>query len=63
MDQVVAACKKHGKVAGIMAPDLATGRDLLKQGFRMISYSGDLWVLQSALRQALSDLRGLAGQR
>ena len=57
MDQVVAACKRHGKVAGIMAPDLATGRDLLKQGFRMISYSGDLWVFQSALRQALTELR------
>jgi 2-dehydro-3-deoxyglucarate aldolase/4-hydroxy-2-oxoheptanedioate aldolase len=63
MDQVVAACKKHGKVAGIMAPDLATGRDLLQQGFRMISYSGDLWVFQSALRQALADLRNLGGKR
>ena len=60
MDRVVAACTKHGKVAGIMAPDLATGRELLKQGFRMISYSGDLWVFQSALRSALADLRGIA---
>jgi len=57
MDQVIAACAKHGKVAGIMAPDLATGRDLLKQGFRMISYSGDLWVFQTALRQSLGELR------
>ncbi len=60
MDQVVAACKKHSKVAGIMAPDLATGRDLLKQGFRMISYSGDLWVFQAALRDALGSLRAAA---
>lgn len=59
MDRVVAACAKHGKVAGIMAPDLATGRDLLNQGFRMISYSGDLWVFQTALRQALAELRGI----
>jgi len=57
MDQVIAACRKHGKVAGIMAPDLATGRELLKQGFRMISYSGDLWVFQTALRSALNELR------
>jgi 2-dehydro-3-deoxyglucarate aldolase/4-hydroxy-2-oxoheptanedioate aldolase len=61
MDRVVAACKKHGKVAGIMAPDLATGRELLQQGFRMISYSGDLWVLQLALRDALSSLRSASG--
>jgi len=57
MDRVVAAGKNHGKVAGIMAPDLATGRDLLKQGFRMITYSGDLWVFQTALRSALGELR------
>jgi 2-keto-3-deoxy-L-rhamnonate aldolase RhmA len=59
MDRVIVACQEHGKVAGIMAPDLATGRDLLKQGFRMLSYSGDLWVYQNALRVALSELRAL----
>jgi 2-dehydro-3-deoxyglucarate aldolase/4-hydroxy-2-oxoheptanedioate aldolase len=63
MDRVVAACQKHGKFAGIMAPDLATARDFLRQGFRMISYSGDLWVFQAALRQALSDLRSMTGER
>jgi len=60
MDRVIAACQRHGKVAGIMAPDLSTGRDLLKQGFRMLSYSGDLWVYQNALRSALTDLRSAA---
>ncbi len=60
MDRVIAACKKHGKVAGIMAPDLATARDLMRQGFRMISYSGDLWVFQSALREALDKVRAAA---
>jgi len=60
MDQVVAACQRHGKTAGIMAPDLPTGRELLKQGFRMLSYSGDLWTYQAALRQALVELRRFA---
>jgi 2-dehydro-3-deoxyglucarate aldolase/4-hydroxy-2-oxoheptanedioate aldolase len=57
MDQVIAACRRHGKVAGIMAPDLATGRELLAQGFRMMAYSGDLWVFQAALRAGLAELR------
>jgi 2-dehydro-3-deoxyglucarate aldolase/4-hydroxy-2-oxoheptanedioate aldolase len=57
MDEVIAACRRHGKVAGIMAPDLATGKELLKQGFRMLSYSGDLWVYQAALRSGLAELR------
>lgn len=58
MDDVIAACRRHGKVAGIMAPDLASGHELLRQGFRMLSYSGDLWTYQAALRQALAELRG-----
>ena len=60
MDTVVAACRRHGKIAGIMAPDLATGRELLKQGFRMMAYSGDLWVYQAALREGLATLRAAA---
>lgn len=60
MDEVIAACRRHGKVAGIMAPDLATGKELLQQGFRMISYSGDLWVYQAALRDGLAALRRAA---
>ncbi len=60
MDEVVAACHRHGKVAGIMAPDLASGCKLLKQGFRMLSYSGDLWTYQAALREALAALRSAA---
>lgn len=62
MDAVVAACRRHGKVAGIMAPDLDTGRELLKQGFRMLAYSGDLWVYQAALRAGLAELRQHAAQ-
>jgi 2-dehydro-3-deoxyglucarate aldolase/4-hydroxy-2-oxoheptanedioate aldolase len=60
MDEVVAACRRHGKTAGIMAPDLATGKQLLQQGFRMMSYSGDLWVYQAALREGLAALRSAA---
>ena len=45
------------QVAGIMAADVAGGHELLEQGFRMLAYSGDLWIYQAALRQALGELR------
>jgi 2-dehydro-3-deoxyglucarate aldolase/4-hydroxy-2-oxoheptanedioate aldolase len=60
MDETIAACRRHGKTAGIMAPDLATGKELLNRGFRMMAYSGDLWVFQAALRAGLADLRNHA---
>jgi hypothetical protein len=34
--------------------------DVMRQGFRMIFYSGDLWVFRSAVRNALGALRAAA---
>jgi 2-keto-3-deoxy-L-rhamnonate aldolase RhmA len=54
---VVAACRKHGKALGRVVPDVATGVDYYKQGFDFISYSGDVWLLQDALTDAVRHLR------
>jgi len=56
--RVLDACRAAGKVAGIMAGDVPSGRRLLERGFRMLAYSGDLWIYQAALREGLSALRG-----
>jgi 2-dehydro-3-deoxyglucarate aldolase/4-hydroxy-2-oxoheptanedioate aldolase len=58
MEKVLAACKKHGKVPGFLAGDIAGGKKLLDQGFRMLAYGGDLWLYQTALREGLAALRG-----
>jgi 2-keto-3-deoxy-L-rhamnonate aldolase RhmA len=58
--QVIAACEKHGKVAGIMVGDTATGKAMLDQGFRAIAFSGDLWIYQQGLREGINALREVA---
>jgi 2-dehydro-3-deoxyglucarate aldolase/4-hydroxy-2-oxoheptanedioate aldolase len=57
VDKVLEACAKHGKTAGIMCGDVATGQAQLAQGFRAVAYSGDLWIYQQALREGLNALR------
>jgi len=57
---VLAACRRHQKAAGFMASDIATGKALLNQGFRMLAYGGDLWLYQSALREGLTALQSYA---
>jgi len=52
----LAACRKHDKIPGFMAGDVASGKGLLDQGFRMIAYGGDLWIYQAALRQGIREL-------
>jgi 2-dehydro-3-deoxyglucarate aldolase/4-hydroxy-2-oxoheptanedioate aldolase len=56
--KVLAACQRHGKTAGFMCADAADGKALLAKGFRMLAYSGDLWLYQQALRAGLAALRG-----
>jgi hypothetical protein len=33
---------------------------VLEQGFRMVAYSGDLWIYQTALRDGVAALKGKA---
>jgi len=57
VDRVLAACGRHGKTAGIMAADVETARACLAQGFRIIAYSGDLWLYARALKEGLDALQ------
>jgi 2-dehydro-3-deoxyglucarate aldolase/4-hydroxy-2-oxoheptanedioate aldolase len=57
VQRVLRACEAHGKAAGIMCGDVATGQAQLAQGFRAMAYSGDLWIYQQALREGLEALR------
>ena len=57
VEAVLSACRGHGKAAGFMCADVASGRALLEQGFRILAYGGDLWLYQQALRQGTAALR------
>lgn len=59
-ERVLAACQKHGKTPGVMSTDPVSGRAMLDQGFRMMSYSGDLWIYQAALREGIAALKSHA---
>ena len=54
---VVDAARAHGKAAGFLCADVASGRALLAQGFRALAYGGDLWLYQQALREGISALK------
>lgn len=57
IDRVAAACRKHKKALGRLVPNVQTGIEYWALGFDFICYSGDVWVLQSALAEAVTQLR------
>lgn len=60
IDRVVAACDTNGKVAGIMAGSVEVGKQWSAKGFRIIAYSGDLWIYQQALAAGIAALKAPA---
>jgi 2-dehydro-3-deoxyglucarate aldolase/4-hydroxy-2-oxoheptanedioate aldolase len=57
MRRVAAACRRHRISLGRIADDPKTGLALHRAGFDFICYSGDSWLLQRALREAIGALR------
>jgi 2-keto-3-deoxy-L-rhamnonate aldolase RhmA len=62
--RVLTAGRKHGKALGRMVTDPAAGIALAKEGWDLIVYHGDVWLLQTALRQGIDAIRaGVSGGR
>ncbi len=57
MDKIISAAKKHGKALGRLVPTTDQGIGFYKEGFEFCCYSGDVWVLQQALTEAMNRLR------
>ena len=58
VDAIVAAVARHRKAAGVLAADVAWGRDYLARGFRAIAYGIDHLLFQKALADGIAALRG-----
>jgi 2-dehydro-3-deoxyglucarate aldolase/4-hydroxy-2-oxoheptanedioate aldolase len=61
VEKVVAAGQAQGKSLGRMVRSIDEGVALNNQGFDFICYSGDLWLLQDALRTGIEKLRERCG--
>lgn len=58
VDAVLAAGSRHGKAVGMVCSSVEEGRDLLARGFRLLSYSLDIFLYEEAVRAGLAGLRG-----
>jgi 2-dehydro-3-deoxyglucarate aldolase/4-hydroxy-2-oxoheptanedioate aldolase len=60
VDSILAAARRHGKVAGFMAMDDVWARDYYAKGFRMMAVGPDQGLLQQSLSRGLGVLREAA---
>lgn len=57
MDAVLAAGSRHGKPVGMVCSSVEEGRDLLARGFRLLSYSLDIFLYEEAVGAGIAALR------
>jgi 2-keto-3-deoxy-L-rhamnonate aldolase RhmA len=57
VDDIVAAARRHGKTAAVLAADVEWGRDYLEKGFRMMAYGLDHLLFRDALARGITALR------
>jgi 2-keto-3-deoxy-L-rhamnonate aldolase RhmA len=57
ISRILKACGSHGIPVGILADRAEIALQRIRQGFHCISYSGDLWLLQRALREGIEAIR------
>ena len=61
LTRVLRAGESRGIPVGILAKDVRQSMQYVNLGFRCISYSGDIWLLQETLTQGINEIRrGLA---
>jgi 2-keto-3-deoxy-L-rhamnonate aldolase RhmA len=56
MEQVVKACKKHGKVAGVMAASGDDAKKAVERGFGFVSLASDMRFLMHGAREFLKSV-------
>jgi 4-hydroxy-2-oxoheptanedioate aldolase len=57
---MIAACRKHGKIPGLLVQDVASAKEWVAKGIRLVPYANEVSLLITAGAKAVSEIRGFA---
>ena len=61
-EAIKAACRKHGKSLGRLVGSVDEGVRMYDEGYDMICYGGDIWLLYQAVSEGVAGLRERCGR-
>lgn len=56
---ICAAARRHGKALGKLVGSMAEAEQAVADGFTLICYGGDVWLLQAAIAEGVRGIRAL----
>jgi 2-keto-3-deoxy-L-rhamnonate aldolase RhmA len=57
VEALIAACQKRKKFAGLLVPDLASAKEWIDKGIRLVPFSNDVTLLMGAAAKAIEEIR------
>lgn len=63
VETMIAACQRHGKIPGLLVQDIASAKEWIAKGVRLVPYANEVSVLVNAWAKAVGEIRGFANER
>lgn len=58
VEMMIAACQRHGKIPGLLVPDVASAKEWIRKGIRLVPYSSEIDILIDAAAKGVGEIRG-----
>jgi 2-keto-3-deoxy-L-rhamnonate aldolase RhmA len=63
VEMLIAACQRQNKFPGLLVQDVASAKEWISKGIRLVPYSNDFSMLVDTATKAVSDIRTFASER
>jgi 2-keto-3-deoxy-L-rhamnonate aldolase RhmA len=60
VEMMIAACQRHKKIPGLLVQDVATAKEWISKGIRLVPYANEVSLLVNAGEQAVREIGGFA---
>ena len=62
VEMMIAACRRHGKIPGLLVQDVSSAKEWIARGIRLVPYSNEVSLLITASARAIGEIRSYAKQ-
>jgi len=63
VEVMIAACRKHNKIPGLLVQDLQSAREWIAKGVRLVPYANEVSLLVNAGQEAVREIRSFAKEQ
>jgi 2-keto-3-deoxy-L-rhamnonate aldolase RhmA len=60
VEMLIATCHRHKKIPGLLVQDLASAKEWISKGVRLVPYANEVSLLVNAGERAVTEIRGFA---